>query len=192
MKKLLLGSLVGGIALFLWGWLSWVIPIHTGSIHTISNEDTVMTAMQMNMEQRGVYIFPGMPTTTDKAVVDEYSQKYKDGPVGMIIYDPEGSDPMSPAQMIIGFIISFLSAFFVAWFLSRSTAAASTYIARVAYCGMLGIFVSVSVHLVNWNWMGFPPDYTVGWIIDTIIGWLVAGLVISAIIKIRKPAEAGA
>lgn len=188
MKKLLISALAGGVALFIWGWLAWVLPIHTGSMRTINNEEAVITAMEMNIEQRGVYVFPGMSAAADQTATDEWTQKYEEGPVGMIIYDPAGSNPMSPAQMIIGLIISILSAFFVSWFLSRSTAAASTYIARVAYCGMLGIFVSVSVHLVNWNWMGFPPDYSIAWIIDTVIGWVVAGLAISAIIKMPKPA----
>ena len=186
MKNLIISTVAGGIALFLWGWLAWVIPIHTSSILSITNEDSVITAMELTMEKRGVYAFPGMPASADKAATDEWTQKYQEGPTGMIIYDPKGSDPMSPVQMIVGLIISMLSAFFASWFLSRSTAAASTYIARVAYCGMLGIFVSVSVHLVNWNWMGFPPDYTVAWIIDTVVGWLVAGAVISAIIKLPK------
>jgi hypothetical protein len=184
MKKLLISAVIGGIALFIWGWLAWILPIHTGSMHTISNEEAVVTAMQVNMEQRGVYVFPGMPPSADQAATDEWKQKYEEGPVGMIIYDPEGSSPMNPSQMIVGLIISMLSAFFVSWFLSRSTAAASTYIARVAYCGMLGIFVSVSVHMVNWNWMGYPLDYTVAWIIDTVIGWLIAGLAIGAVIKV--------
>jgi hypothetical protein len=192
MKKHLISAVIGGIALFIWGWLAWMLPIHTSSMHTISNEDTVVTAMQVNMEQKGVYVFPGMPPSADQAATDEWTQKYEEGPVGMIIYDPEGSSPMNPGQMIVGLFISMLSAFFVSWFLSRSTAAASTYIARVAYCGMLGIFVSVSVHMVNWNWMGYPPDYTVGWIIDTVIGWLIAGLTIAAVIKIPKPTEAAA
>jgi hypothetical protein len=187
MKKLLISAAVGGIVLFIWGWLAWLLPIHTSSILTINNEDSVITPMQVNMEQRGVYVFPAMPTTADQAAKDEWTQKYQEGPTGMIIYNPEGSNPSNAGQMIIGLIISMISAFFVAWFLSRSTAAASSYIARVAYCGMLGIFVSVSVHMVNWNWMEYPPDYTVGWIIDTVIGWLVAGVAISAFIKIRKP-----
>lgn len=187
MKQLLLAALLGGIVLFLWGWLSWsLIPIHNASLLSIENEDAVIAALHVNMDQKGVYTFPAMPATQDQATLDEWVQKLQQGPVGMIIYDPEGTEPMKPDQMVIGFILGCISAFFVAWFLSRSTAAMSSYFARVAYCGMFGIFIAIVSHLTNWNWMGYPIDYTISWIADSIIGWLLAGTVLAAIIKIQK------
>jgi len=190
MKRLLFGAVLGGIILFIWGWLSWsVFPIHTASLRNINNEDAVISAMHVNMDQKGVYVFPGMPTSQDPAVMEEWSQKYQQGPVGMIIYDPDGSEPMMPAQMIVGIIISILASYLASWFLSRSTAVTSSYFARVAYCGMLGIFVSLVSHLVNWNWMGYPLDYTMAWIMDAVIGWLLAGLGIASIVKTPKPQE---
>ena len=187
MKQLLLGALVGGIILFVWGWISWtILPIHASSIRNINNEEAVISAMHINMDQKGVYVFPAMPAVQDQTLQDEYLQKYQQGPVGMIIYDPEGSEPMMPNQMIVGLIISMIASYFAGWFLSRSTAVASSYFARVTYCGMLGVFVSLVSHLVNWNWMGYPLDYTTAWIMDAVIGWLLAGLGIAAIIKTPK------
>jgi hypothetical protein len=191
MKQLLLGALIGGIILFVWGWLSWsVFPIHTASIKSIENEEAVISSMHVNMTQKGVYVFPGMPTTQDQTAMDEWAQKYQQGPVGMIIYDPDGSEPMMASQMIVGIILSIVSSFIAAWFLSRSTAISSSYFARVAYIGMLGIFVSLVVHVVNWNWMGYPLDYTISWIMDAVIGWTLAGLGISAMVKSKKIKEA--
>jgi len=191
MKKLLIAGIVGGIILFLWGWLSWsVLPIHTSSMRNIGNEDAVVSSMHINMDQKGVYAFPAMPSTHDQAAMDEWAQKYQQGPVGMIIYNPEGGEPVMSSQMIIGIIISILSSLMAAWFLSRSTAVGSTYILRVAYCGMLGVFVSFVSHLVNWNWMGYPIDYTIAWIMDAVIGWILAGIGIAAIIKAPKTSAA--
>lgn len=186
MKKLLISALAGGVALFLWGWLTWVLPIHSGTIKTINNEEAVVSALKTNIEEKGVYTFPGMEKSEDQAAIEEWNQKYQEGPIGMIIFNPNGTSPMNTGQIIIGLIISIISAYFTSWFLSRSTAVAYSYLARVAYCGMLGILISVAVHLVNWNWMDYPADYTIGWIIDTVIGWLILGLVISAIIKVNR------
>jgi hypothetical protein len=191
MKQLLIAAIIGGIILFVWGWLSWsVFPIHNSSMKSIENEEAVISTMHVNMTQEGVYVFPGMPATQDQAAVDEWTQKNKQGPIGMIIYNPEGSEPMMASQMIVGIIISIISSYLAAWFLSRSTAASSTYLARVAYCGMLGIFVSLVSHVVNWNWMGYPLDYTTSWIMDAVIGWILAGLGIASIIKTPKTSEA--
>lgn len=137
MKKTLLGGLVGGLILLVWGVIAWmVLPLHESSLRRISY--------------------------------------------------PQGSEPFMPARFLIGFIVNFIAAFFAAWFLARSTAAASSYMARVAFCGMLGIFASFAVHLPYWNWMYFPFDHTTAMIADTVLGWVLAGLGIAAIVKPPK------
>jgi len=187
MKQLLIGSLIGGIILFIWSWLAWtLVPIHIGTIQNIDNEEAVITAMSINMDKKGVYVFPAMPESHDQAAVEEFNQKYQQGPVGMIFYDPQGGDPMPPSQIILGIIIDIIAAFLAGWFLSRSTAAAANYLGRVIYIGMLGVFVTLLSHIVNWDWMNYPLDYTTAWSLDTIIGWILAGLGIAAIINIPK------
>jgi len=190
MKQLLFGALVGCVILFVWGWLTWsLIPIHISSIRNIGNEDSVISAMRINMDRKGVYVFPGMPAPDNKTAMDTYTQKCQRGPMGFIVYNPEGSDPMPVSQMVIGLVLFFISAYIASWFLSRSTAAASGYIVRVSFCGMLGLFISISTHILNWNWMDFPFDYTLSWVLDSVVGWLLAGLGIAAIVKTQKPAE---
>ena len=96
---------------------------------------------------------------------------------------------MMPMQMVVGFILNVLSATVVAWFLSRSTAAASSYITRVTYCGMFGIFLALSGYLVSWNWFNEPNDWTTGLIIDGLVAWLLAGVGIAAVTKKAVPAS---
>jgi hypothetical protein len=189
MKNILFAGLVGGIILFVWGALAWIVlPFHTGSLHVMPNEEAVVSAMKAGLDKKGVYLFPGMPAHTgdaqlDKVATDAWTAKYAAGPVGMLIYDPAGAAPTETGQMIVGFLTGFLSALVAAWLLSRSTAASSSYLARAAFCGILGIFASLVTHVVNWNWMGFPVDYTTGMIADTVIGWVLAGLGIGGLVK---------
>ena len=158
----LIAGLVGGVILFVWGFLSWVVlPIHTSSLKNIQNEDAVIATLQQSIDAKGMYTFPGMshgngaPTPeAEKA----WTEKYQRGPVGMIMYDPQGSNPMMPMQMVVGFLLNVLSATVVAWFLSRSTAVASSYISRVAYCGMFGIFLALASYMLSWNWFNEPND----------------------------------
>ncbi len=93
---------------------------------------------------------------------------------------------MMTGHMAGGVLLDILSALVVAWFLARSTAMTSSYFSRVVYCGMFGVFVAVFTHLMNWNWMGFPMDFTSGLIIDGIVGLLLAGLGIAAIVNRQK------
>ena len=190
MKKTLIAGIAGGIILFIWSFMAWVLlPLHEPTMHKIPNEDAVIAALQANVTTKGVYIFPKSPgMNADKPTMDTWEQKLKRGPTGMLVYDPAGSDPLMTSQMAGGLILDIFSAMVVAWFLGRSTAMNSSYIARVAYCGMFGVFVSVFTHLMNWNWMGHTMEFTIGLIIDGIIGLLLAGLAIAAIVKTPKAA----
>lgn len=191
MKNILIGGLVGGVILFLWGWMAWtILPLHTASLRPIENEDRVTEVLASNLGTHGVYTFPNMPQNGEdvsaeeqQLAMDEWTKKYQRGPIGIIIYDPRGKDANMPNEMIIGFVLNLISAMLAVWLFSRSTAITASFIARVAYCGMLGILISVFSHLSNWNWLGFPLDYTSAMFTDTVIGWLLAGMGIAAVVK---------
>ena len=187
MKKVLLAGVVGGIILFIWGALAWtVLPLHSNSIFTMANEDSVVAVMKSAMNNHAVYMFPGRPLVmSDKAAEDAWTKKFAQGPIGMVIYNPAGSSPMMPLEMALGLVDAILTCMLAAWLLSRSTAARSGYFARVAYCGMLGLFISLAVHVLNWNWMGYPLDYTTGLIADTMVGWVLAGAAIAIVVKAK-------
>lgn len=194
MKKTLLGSLAGGVVLFVWGFFAWtVLPLHDGSFRSLPNTDQVIPALQNNITEDGLYYFPGMPEETPEmsdeqrqSNMDAWMEKHKQGPVGMIVYHPQGMDPMMAGQFVWGFIIFLISAFIASWFLSRSTAVTSSYLSRVAYCGMLGVFVSFVSYISNMNWLYMPMDHTTAMVADTIIGWLLAGLAIGGIVKVPQ------
>lgn len=191
MKQTILAGVVGGIVLSFWGALAWmVLPLHDASVHGLDSEDAIIEVLRANIAAQGVYYFPHLRAETAEmtdaereAAEEEVAEKYRRGPIGMIVYNPLGAEPMMVGQFVSGFIINIIAAFLAAWFLSRSTAAASSYLARVAFCGMLGVFASVVVHLPYWNWMAFPLNFTTAMVADTVIGWLLAGAAISAIVK---------
>ena len=191
MKNILIGGCIGGIILFFWGWMAWtVLPLHLASLRPIENEDRVTEVLTTNLGVHGVYSFPSMPQNDrdlsaeeQQSATEEWTKKYQHGPVGMIIFDPRGSDPYMASQMLTGFAINLLSAMLAVWLLTRSTAFNSSFPARVAYCGVLGILISMVAHLQNWNWLSFPLDYTTAMIADTVIGWILAGIGIAAIVR---------
>jgi hypothetical protein len=185
MNKSVVGAIVGGVILFVWSYLAWVIlPLHGPSLHQIANEEAAIQALQSHLDGKAVYSFPRNPgMSADKSAMDGWTEKVKRGPNGLIVYDPAGVNSMMPSQMLSGLILDILSAWMVVWFLARSIALNASYLARVAYCGMFGVFSSLFTHLMAWNWMGFPIDYTSSMIIDAIVSWLLAGLGIAAIVK---------
>jgi hypothetical protein len=197
MKKILIGGIAGGVVFFIWSALAWtVLPLHKPSMHSIANEDAVISALKANLGAGGLYLFPALPGTTGEMpsagspeMKDNAARKMREGPIGFVVYNPNGVEPLMASQFILGLILDFFAAALAAWFLSRSTAQGSPYMTRVMFCGVLGIFVSFVSHLPNWNWMGYPLDYTTAMVADTVVGWLLAGLAIAAVVKAPAAAQ---
>jgi len=191
MRQFLFGGLVGGILLFLCGALSWIVlPFNSASLHSASNEDAVLLSMKESMHAKAVYTLPAMPSKTGNAAADEaqlkqWADKLKAGPTAMVFFNPLGTGQMRADQLIFGFINSILCALVGVWFLTRSTAYSSTYLARVAYFGMFGILVSFFVHLTNYNWFDYPADFTTAMVLDSVLNWIVAGLGVAAVVRAK-------
>jgi hypothetical protein len=190
MARTLLAAVLGGVILVVWGMLAWVaLPLHKDTVQNLPNEDAVVTALQ-GLPQQGVYIFPGMPkNSSDKAAMDAYMERYSRGPMGMVVYDPKGGDPAMVSNIIIGLLIAFLAALIATWAYQRSTAITGTFIQRLSFFGMFGLFLAVAAYFNNWNWMGYPLGYTTSMALDTIIAWLLAGLGIMLVVKAPEKAE---
>jgi hypothetical protein len=50
----------------------------------------------------------------------------------------------------------------------------------------MGLFGFLSILVSYWNWYGFPTDFTIGAVLDEVIGWFLAGLVLAAIVRPTK------
>lgn len=190
MTRTLLGGVLGGFILLVWGVLAWMIlPIHKDTIKNLPNEEAVVAALQSTSEQ-GVYYFPAMPqNSSDKAAMDAYTERYRRGPMGMIVFDPKGADPMMVSNIIVGLLIYILAAVVAAWFYERSTAITGTLLQRLSFFGMLGVFLSLATYFANWNWMGYPFGFTTSMAVDTIVAWLLAGWGITLVVKPPKKVE---
>lgn len=65
MKKGLLAGILGGVIAFVWSAVVHMNPL-TGTMGLSmlnEKEDTVMTALKDNVQQPGLYFFPGMDMT---------------------------------------------------------------------------------------------------------------------------------
>ena len=90
---------------------------------------------------------------------------------------------MNAGVLGTGFVIDLLAALLAACLLSSIGPCGRNYWCRVGFVTGLGIFVALVGHLSYWNWMHFPLGYTVAFMIDVTVGWLLAGLAIAAIIR---------
>ena len=168
MKKLALAALAGGMVLFAWGFAAWMLlPMRESTIKQLPNESAFVSSLQRANAPRGVYFFGGPDRPP--------------GPQGLLVYTPM-TEAMNGGQLARTFVFDVLSALAVAWLLSR--AAAMSFARRVLFVILAGgVLAAMIVDLPNWNWFAYPGHYTLMSALDRLIGWVLAGVALAAIVK---------
>ena len=167
MQKNLLLSVLAGVVLFVWGFISWaVLPWHNMVANKFTNEAAVTQALKENSPQQGVYFLP-------------FSEK-DHGPnqLGAFVNVlPQGTDMNMGKQMVTGFITQIVGAFLVLMLLGQTRGL--TYWEKVGFVALVGLIIGFVSHAPYWNWFGFPVPYILVTILDTLIGWTLAGLAVA-------------
>jgi hypothetical protein len=172
--------------------VAWMaLPLHTPTIAGLPDEAEVTASLTGQNLETGVYIIPWSDSPEDWANPEsEYLKRHRSGPLFSIYYRREGGDPMGPTTMLGGLVIDFLAATLAACLLwGAAGGCCNTYPRRVGFVMGLGIFVGIVAHGAYWNWMNFPTDYTIAFIVDVTIGWTLVGLVIASIVRCRSCGE---
>ena len=124
--RIVLGGIVGGIVLFMWG-VVWHTVLEFGDtgIHGFPDEEAVMSVLEEGIPEPGMYFFPywdhsiEMDTEEAKAAMNAWEEAYEAGPIGLLLYRPTGVAPMFLRIFLMGrkslqkFLISRLSLAFI-------------------------------------------------------------------------------
>ncbi len=189
-KKILLGALVGGVVVFVVGaLLHTVLGLGEVGVKALPQENTVLSAMRSSISAPGFYIFPApnmTPGRTKQQVQSDtaaYAAKYQQGPSGILVYNPGGTQ-LNYGKLLGGeFIIDVVSAFFLACILAMGAGGVSSYWKRVFAVTLAGLFATIFLGLEYWNWYNFPMNYTCAYIVTGVLDWFFAGLAMAAVIK---------
>ena len=161
MKRLITGGIVGGIALFMWGFVSWVVL--TWHFDTVRHDSSVMAVVEDiedNLQETGVYYFPPMTTMRpDETEMEAYTALHKNSPSGMIFYNAEHLDPMSPSRLFVGFLVDVGAALFATLLLIVALPSLPKYWGRVVYVAALGSLRSLQF---GWSMACFSTYLFVG------------------------------
>jgi hypothetical protein len=151
-------------------------------IKELPSEDVVLSAMRDKIKEPGLYHFPRMDNRKSPSEADTkaWEEKVKHGPTGILVIHPEGGEAMSPRQLVTELVSNIVAALIAAIILSQVRAG---YAARVLIVALMGLFGIVSLLVSYWNWYGFPTEYVAGETITEVVGWLLAGLVLAAIVR---------
>jgi len=192
-KRLALGTLLGGIVLFVWSAIAWIaIPWPGDPLRSFTNEDALIQAVTANAPRSGNYLLPNKPKRAPGMTEEQYKaarqaamDKMSRGPMifTVVRLEPMGS---TTRPLVIQFLTQLVLAL-MASFLLLQTGRLS-YKGRVVFLTVVGAIIFVGGHVDEWNWWSFSNAYMLMQFGAIVIGWLLASFVIAAFVRGRRVA----
>jgi hypothetical protein len=146
----------------------------------LPNEDKIIKLLESSVTEQGLYLFPGKDFRhSTRQQESAFMEKFRTGPVGILVYRPIGGNPLSPIKLLTQFISNLLSALIVAFIVSMVVA---SYWKRVFVMTLLGALACVAVSTIYWNWYEFTTSFFLAQFADQAIGFFLAGLAIAKIV----------
>lgn len=198
MGRKLLAALLGALAYFLWSGLAhMVLPLGEAGLKEMPNEAPITAAMKAGLPDRGLYVFPGtgLPANASqsekRAAMDSQFKKTASGPSGILMFHP-ARDFSFGSALGTEFFTNVLQVLLAVILLSQTRL--WNFAARWGFMVTVGLLVAISTNISYWNWYGFPITYTLSYAFTIFLGFVLAGLVVAAIVKpgAGMPASRGA
>lgn len=167
MKKTLIGSIVGGILIFIWQFLSWtVLNNHGKAMQYTPKQDSIMAYLNTQFSEDGAY---ALPRTPDGASMEECKKQMQDAigkPWATISYHKSMKDNMGSA-MIYNLLVNIIAVWLLCWILSGITlnTFGKTFMASL-FTGLI-IFLQGSYVMHIWyetfDIWAHLADYVISW-----------------------------
>ncbi|MGB7128960.1 MAG: hypothetical protein WBD50_07745 [Candidatus Rhabdochlamydia sp.] len=180
-KKLVKGALIGGVTVFIWSMLSWmVLPWHTQTYYKFTDEAEVAKVLKENTSQSGIYILPNTShysNNTPTKEIRKAEEILKTGPFVFASIKLGGMKKMGTATLMISLCSYILAAAIISWMLLQTQGL--RFLEKTLFVTMVGLLTAILGVLPAWNWWHFSTAYTLVTCLDLVIGWALAGLLMA-------------
>jgi len=183
-KKFIRGAVIGGVIVFLWCLLSWMLfPWHTQMFKKFDDEERVADVIRSNTTQSGIYLLPNTmaynDSTSDETVQAGLMMMHS-GPTVFASVQVNGMSTKSGRPFVVALLLQVVGAAIVSWMVLQTKL---RFKEKVIFVTLFGASVGILGVLPAWNWWGFSPCYTLYLCANLVIGWFLAGLAIAKICK---------
>jgi hypothetical protein len=172
MKKILVGSLVGGLLLFIWQTLSWmVMDLHAKAHSYTDNQQAVIDGLSTQLPAEGTYMIPGPKPGTTMEEHQKVVEAWKGKPWAMITYHKSFEINMV-SNIIRGFLVNVILMALFCWILSKIA------VPKFGTVFLASIFTGLIVFLngIYTGHIWYPTFDLMAHLTDAIAGWGLAGL----------------
>jgi hypothetical protein len=175
MPRLLLGGALGGVAMWLVGFLFWGTPLSW--IALSKTDDTASAALQATLSQHlgalgtGAYPIPWIGTPMG-------TQLYGQGPTAMVFFNTHGFANPDTSALIGGLVLAVVCSLAVA-FAIRLVAARQSFAERLKLVAIFAVAVTAYTDLGQPVFNHMPVPYFIYLWLSDVASWIAAGAVIA-------------
>ncbi|MDB5671830.1 MAG: hypothetical protein JWO25_2789 [Alphaproteobacteria bacterium] len=175
MVRTVIGGLVGGLILFVMGYIFWATPLgdlaytHAGDPQNAAIQQSL--AANLTQSGTGTYIVPAHQSA-------EGAVLYAKGPIATIFFNTAGFSPDDMSMILPGFIMALVAGMLFAFGLAAAGAGRT-------FAETARIVILVSLAYTFWEFLASPVFNHFGWgywiygFIAESIAWIVTGLSIA-------------
>jgi hypothetical protein len=172
MKKILVGSLVGGLLIFIWQFLTFAaLDLHYADHQYTDKQDVIMNALKEQQLPEGGYFLPSLPKTATKAEYEEYG-KWIDGKPWATIHYHNAMNMSMGMNMARGYLVDVIIVALLCWMLLRMRPLS---MGRVLTASIFtGLIVFLNGVYTGHIWYQFFD--TSVYLLDALVSWGLVGL----------------
>ena len=172
MKKVLIGSIIGGLIIFIWQFLSFALINFHKPVQAFTDKDKAILAFLNDQGlKEGGYILPGMP---EGATMDEHQNAMKEAegkPWASIQYHEKWENNMV-MNMIRGLLVDIIMVALFCWILRRLNVLSFNNIVIASL--ITGLIVFLNAHYTNFIW--YQTFDIWAHLLDAVVSWGLTGL----------------
>lgn len=173
MRRLIIGSLLAAVAMFMWGFVFWVASPVPGSVmKSVPDTPAAQAALRSAFPESGAYFIPD-PDLPE----DQLTALHEAGPLAFVHYQAEGGPAMDPGVLISGFLHEWVVCFLLGWMLLRTRT--PTYMTRVLFVGIAGVTAALFIDYGAVIWFSADRGFQIVNMFSNAMSWVVAGLVLA-------------
>ena len=176
MVRTFIGGIVGGLILFVTGYIFWATPL--GELPFNRASDAQNAAVQLSLNQNltasgtGAYIIPAHSSA-------EGAANYAHGPIATVFFNTSGFSPDDMSMILPGLIVALVTGLLMAFGLAAVGGGGRSF------AGTARLVVLLSLAFTVWEFLASPIFNHFGWrfwiytFVAESVAWILAGLVIA-------------
>lgn len=172
MKQAIIGTLVGGLLLFIWQFLSWaILDLHRPAQDYTPKQDSILSYLNQHLEKEGGYFLPTVPKGSSADEMQALEKEMTGKPWATIQYH-SSYDANMATNMARGLAVNFVTLLLVIAILKKLSVQSFKEIFYV--CLFTGIIIYLNTAYTSHIW--YKLFDIRAFLVDSLVMWTLVGL----------------